>query len=214
MIAAHQTMMGPPALPYDAEVEWVGFSGAQYVDTGITPNSTTDLEITLSFDSPGSNPGFSLIGGGNGWHDNELLIVYNATSDDGRGSVIYEKSVGNNDARKNAASSLAGNFHTYRITGSQAFFDNSSLGSFTNINISTSNSVYIGAHHRNGGDVGWFLRGKVESATIWQNSIAVRDFQPVRVGSGSSAVGYLYDRVSGELFGNAGTGAFTIGPDK
>ena len=33
---------------------------------------------------------------------------------------------------------------------------------------------------------------------------------PVRVGT----VGYLYDRVSGQLFGNAGTGDFVIGPDK
>lgn len=31
---------------------------------------------------------------------------------------------------------------------------------------------------------------------------------------GANAVGYMYDRVSGELFGNAGTGAFVIGPDK
>ena len=30
----------------------------------------------------------------------------------------------------------------------------------------------------------------------------------------ADAVGYLFDRVSGQLFGNAGTGAFTIGPDK
>ena len=37
----------------------------------------------------------------------------------------------------------------------------------------------------------------------------VRDFIPVRVGQ----VGYLYDRVSGQLFGNAGTGAFVVGPD-
>ena len=36
------------------------------------------------------------------------------------------------------------------------------------------------------------------------------DFIPVRVGD----VGYMYDRVSGELFGNSGTGAFIIGPDK
>ena len=38
----------------------------------------------------------------------------------------------------------------------------------------------------------------------------VRDFIPVRV----VTVGYMYDRVSGQLFGNAGTGAFIIGPDK
>ena len=36
------------------------------------------------------------------------------------------------------------------------------------------------------------------------------DFIPVRVGD----VGYMYDRISGQLFGNAGTGAFVIGPDK
>ena len=35
------------------------------------------------------------------------------------------------------------------------------------------------------------------------------DFIPVRVGT----VGYLYDRVSGKLFGNAGTGDFVLGPD-
>ncbi len=34
--------------------------------------------------------------------------------------------------------------------------------------------------------------------------------QPVRIGD----IGYLYDEVSGELFGNMGTGDFIIGPDK
>jgi hypothetical protein len=38
----------------------------------------------------------------------------------------------------------------------------------------------------------------------------LRDFIPVR----KNGVGYLYDRVSGELFGNAGTGDFVLGPDK
>lgn len=41
-------------------------------------------------------------------------------------------------------------------------------------------------------------------------SIVRADFVPVRVGS----VGYVYERESGTLFGNAGTGSFTIGPDK
>ena len=36
---------------------------------------------------------------------------------------------------------------------------------------------------------------------------------PVRVGSGANAVGYMYDRVSKRLFGNQGTGNFTIGED-
>lgn len=36
------------------------------------------------------------------------------------------------------------------------------------------------------------------------------DLLPVRKGN----IGYMYDRVSGQLFGNQGTGDFIIGPDK
>jgi hypothetical protein len=45
--------------------------------------------------------------------------------------------------------------------------------------------------------------------TILKNGTIVRDFIPVRKGD----VGYMYDRVSGQLFGNAGTGAFVLGSD-
>ena len=37
----------------------------------------------------------------------------------------------------------------------------------------------------------------------------VLDLIPVRVGN----VGYMFDRVSGQLFGNSGTGSFVLGPD-
>ena len=35
------------------------------------------------------------------------------------------------------------------------------------------------------------------------------DLVPVRIGS----TGYMYDKVSGNLFGNSGTGSFILGPD-
>ena len=43
-----------------------------------------------------------------------------------------------------------------------------------------------------------------------RNGEKVADIIAVR----KDGVGYMYDRVSGQLFGNAGTGAFVIGPDK
>ena len=48
----------------------------------------------------------------------------------------------------------------------------------------------------------WGFRA-VHSGTV------VRDMFPVRVGQ----VGYLYDRVTGGLFGNAGSGSFLLGAD-
>lgn len=44
---------------------------------------------------------------------------------------------------------------------------------------------------------------------MYNRETLVMDFIPVRKGS----VGYLYDRVSGQLFGNAGTGNFILGAD-
>ena len=43
-----------------------------------------------------------------------------------------------------------------------------------------------------------------------ENNDFLLDAIPVRVGN----VGYIYDKVSGKLFGNAGTGSFILGPDK
>ena len=50
---------------------------------------------------------------------------------------------------------------------------------------------------------------KLFSAKIYNDDDVVRDLIPVRVGN----IGYMFDRVSGQLFGNAGTGDFILGAD-
>lgn len=48
---------------------------------------------------------------------------------------------------------------------------------------------------------------RLYSCKIYDNGVLVRDFYPVKLNS----VGYLFDDVSDQLFGNAGTGFFKIG---
>lgn len=50
---------------------------------------------------------------------------------------------------------------------------------------------------------------RIYSFTIRNSTTTLRDFVPVRIGN----VGYMYDKVSGQLFGNAGTSDFILGPD-
>jgi hypothetical protein len=52
--------------------------------------------------------------------------------------------------------------------------------------------------------------GSIRRFYIKNNGVMKLDLIPVRVGN----VGYMYDKVSGQLFGNAGTGNFILGPDK
>ena len=54
-----------------------------------------------------------------------------------------------------------------------------------------------------------FVKCQCKYCIVKKNNVIVRYFIPVRVGT----VGYMYDRVSGQLFGNQGTGDFVLGPD-
>lgn len=56
---------------------------------------------------------------------------------------------------------------------------------------------------------GSFTRGKLYYLKIWDGDILIYDWIPVRKGT----VGYMYDRISGTLYGNNGTGSFVLGPD-
>lgn len=52
-------------------------------------------------------------------------------------------------------------------------------------------------------------RSSIVSLNIVKDSMTILDIIPVRVGN----VGYMYDKVSGQLFGNSGTGNFILGND-
>ena len=54
-----------------------------------------------------------------------------------------------------------------------------------------------------------YYKGKTWYVKIYKDGVLWYDLIPVRVGT----TGYLYDRVSGALFGNQGTGAFSYGND-
>lgn len=51
--------------------------------------------------------------------------------------------------------------------------------------------------------------GKVAYYKHIKNGVVVVELIPVRIGT----IGYLFDKVSGQLFGNSGTGDFVLGPD-
>lgn len=70
--------------------------------------------------------------------------------------------------------------------------------------------MYVGCRNLRGVTDG-FAAFKMCSLEISKADVLVRDYIPVRY----RGVGYLYDKVSGQLFGNsASSGAFIIGPDK
>jgi hypothetical protein len=60
------------------------------------------------------------------------------------------------------------------------------------------------------GTVSNFFVGKIFKASLKTASSTLRDFIPVV----KNSIGYMYDKISGQLFGNSGTGNFIIGSRK
>lgn len=207
MILMNQDSSTPPepVLPYDAEVSYLASNSEAYIDTGISGNNN-NLEITIKFLFTTFVAYGAIYGNYVAEGTNCNLLILNKTS--GYGLVCINSvagGTGNNSISisPNIPYSISVKRNSITINGTSYSPSNLASGTANNNNIALFNrSVTNPNTTRNIG-----LR--IYSCQIRDNGVLVRDFIPVRVGQ----VGYMYDKVSGELFGNAGTGSFTLGPD-
>lgn len=196
-------------LPYDAELEYLECAGTSsafpYINTGIVGDSNTTYEAMLRRNTQSTNE--CAIGSWNSgdtrcwiayYFGNKFYLGMGRRVNDGgtpQPNVWYKQTL-------KAESS---NFNLY--------VDDVLTATVPQTTFTSSQPLYIGAMNSSG-TASYYFSGRFGSVKIYQNGVLVLDLIPVRVGSGASAVGYMYDRVSRKLFGNAGTGAFVLGPDK
>ena len=194
------------SLPYDAEIEWLGTDGTAYIDTGFVPNQNTSVDSMFMKTSTLEN--FFLFGVRPTSTANSKEFAFMPCN-----NRWVDFRFGNRNISKNYLISVNTKYKLY--TNKQTFYlrneqgTNLSSGSVTS---NTFNSVYsirlFGERVGSGGNVASSLR--IYYFKITDNTTLARDFIPVRVGT----VGYLYDRVTKTLFGNAkSSGAFTLGAD-
>ena len=186
-------------LPYDAQVEYLQSSGTQYIDTGFVPNNESGFYVRS----------YCSISGGT----NICLGVRENSSTQSRWWINFSSFIefGWNEWESSGITNSANNWVEVENN-----FLNKRVGKIDGINRKTKYSTletitrcaYIFGTNL-GGDVAYSFRGKISNVKISQGTEIVMDFIPVRVGS----TGYMYDKVSNQLFGNAGTGSFTLGND-
>ena len=187
---------GGKALPYDAEIEYLENTGTQYIDVGIVLDADTTvirIEFSASFSTYGSNS----------------LVVARSEPTYGLEVYTYRNAIYNVNARGFFTLNTTHDFLAQSTDNKKTISVDGSLGEANNnVSISSGSSLYIL------GSPSFVANrealGKYYSFSIYRNDVLVRDLIPVRVGQ----VGYMYDKVSKQLFGNAGTGNFILGNDK
>lgn len=189
-------------LPYDAEVEYLqSSSGTQYIDTGITNNSTVIIDMKMSAQ------GIDMLNGAEQNTNNRYKWGIN-----GSGYLYYgfqnsytSSSITGNIDVPYIYHMEAGNCYINSINNTTCVSGQGSISQYSSHSI-TLFKCYSGTK---------FMSSSSGTMRIYYCNInkssnnTNMQLIPVRIGQ----VGYMYDKVSGQLFSNAGTGNFTLGPD-
>lgn len=180
------------------EVEYLESTGTQYIDTGIAPDADTMFEIDLKINTV-TKRRYIL---GHYSADAQFYLYISSTGyfQFSWSNVYANSSVPVSTTRHQIKMYSDGQKSYLYIDGVVA----SEKETITQID-TVSSTIFRGKESS--------MMVGVPQSVYWcimsKNGVKVVDLIPVRVGN----VGYMYDRVSGQLFGNAGTGEFILGPD-
>ena len=196
---------GGPLPPGARFVEYLESTGTQWIDTGLTfdVSSVVDIELGITPTATASGDAFfygmeNLSAGNFGLELFRTDFYFAAGSKEqnlgaatigARYDFLAHYESGNSWIKTNGTT-------TATLTNAFTRISNLSLLLFSRQTTTAQNAS----------------KAKIDSFKVYKNNVLVRDFAPIAIGT----TGYMLDLVSGEYlpYGNVGTGDFTIGPDK
>ena len=195
---------------YYCELEYLESSGTQYINTGIFPTQLTKAKIEMQFTDVnykqavlGSNNGAS---GDTGWNN---LFGTNENSSTAKPTYFWCQWGPSFDGPITKDTNR--HTHTFERNGNSSWtytIDNNSITITSGISTQTTPKIMYLFACNNNGTAYRQAKVKVYRCQIWNNGTLVRDFIPVLDWNMTPC---MYDKVSGQLFYNQGTGSFTYG---
>ena len=175
-------------------LEYIESSGTQYIDTGVQPGNTTKVEMRAQ-NAATTNTAF--FGSATRWKSNgfECFTLISVWAN---ASYSYSSNLNSN------------NFIDISFGSDGVYKDGAKVATFPSATFASPNSLLLCARIRSHDDIGDYMTGKVASCKIYDNGTLMRDYIPCKNASG--VVG-MWDNVNSQFYGNAGTGAFTAGPE-
>ena len=205
---------------YDSQVEWLQSDGTAYIDTGIKPfnkaNGTHVMKIEIEIVTLDGFRGNTAIFGSRISNNNTQFTLQFYIDQTGTGNNCWRWAFGNT-SKQPTHNKTNGTFALYNsISGSDMVMNitgqHSITSGITNVDVENDYPIFLFAQNSGGSVAGrsnsQYLR--IKWCKLYDGMTLLRDFIAVR----KNGVGYMYDRVSGQRFGNADvSGAFTYGND-
>lgn len=207
-----------PVLPDGGvEIEYIGANGTQYINSQYYPNNTTRIEAKSMYTHTGTMNGTDFMHYAYGVRETIGSDTYNCdflcnyyrygSTDSYTNAINFGKNLGGeyyNSNFRSVAIETVNNITGGYINGTKRF------SSRDTSQFQLTQPMFILWCNVNGeGQSGRPPYGRIYYLRVYESGVLLHNYIPVRIGQ----VGYLYDRVSGTLFSNAGTGSFILGPD-
>lgn len=195
------------SLPYDAQIEYLQGDGIAYLDLGF--KATESIAFTIDFNRSSNNMRFDC-GAEDGWDSKvvRLIIKENENGYYRYGNASVSGGMGGSASRYigDCIAIVSGNLCQIKVGNNTYTFNCGTTPAF----VTTSNFLLFAINIGSSPTVDAASAGlKIKRVVLTDSGISL-DLIPVRVGQ----VGYMYDRNSGRLIGNAASGgAFVLGPD-
>ena len=187
-------MGGVKKLPYDAEVEYLESTGTQYITLPVS-FAVGDYAAVGGELNPGEYTGRKRIVESNPRSEIDIMKYGSLSS-----VIVFNTGMGRVNETQYMKPPL-NVVSSWEVSTTGVTFN----GTFSELSRPLTRAVTTITIFCNNGSPTQFMSFYVKNANG-----KVFDLIPVRVGN----IGYMYDKVSGALYGNEGTGAFIVGPDK
>ena len=208
-VAGKQAWRKTPPLPYDAEVEYLGCGGQQYVETGLQVINYVGYQLEMKYCFTEYN------------HTESWCVGYWNTQPEWRIYLVghyFENlrcGVGPDNSQYHCSIPFDDNWHVAELKLDGAYLDGvrGADADLYAMPQPTTNSIWLGRSSHTDGNT----PRRIAYCKMWTvDGQLVRDFIPVRVGQ----TGAWYDRANptggpngNGLYYNNGTGYFQPGPD-
>lgn len=188
--------------PASTDIPYIrGGADGSYIDTGITPDSTTQVIVwARNINANGSYEwllGSRVSGTSSG-------LTFSAPG--GAQTGLFQIQFAGTSILSGDAFRYLGGYHKYDITAAKLIIDDEVVITGTSVSFSNSLNIHLFGMNNNGSHVNAGTSFDICACKIYKNNVLVRDFTAVN----STVVG-LYDSVSQSLFTNVGSGSFTFG---
>ena len=189
-------------LPYDLKIEYLEATGYQHIDTNIIGNGSYRYKIKFICNNMGS------------YEDGNSATIFGSrtgpTTNSIQLSTWHNGCFGYNSLNDNLGINTNIEYIVEFKRDNKLYINNEEKLTVNNLSYNTPNSLILFALHNADENIKEHFIGKIYYFTLYdENDNIILDFVPVR----KNGVGYMYDKVSKQLFGNQGTGQFILGPD-